>query len=401
MKVQGHEIIFKTLVGSHSYGTNIEGSDTDYKGVYIQDPEDVYYNGYKQQIDVTKDEVYYEVGRFLSLCTSGNPTMLEVLYAPKECIVHITPVFREIMKIRDVFLTKSLRHSFGGYAIEQIRKAGGLNKKMNWEKGKVDKKSVEEMCYIYPLNTMIPNIDIHCDFISKAIKLLEWTTINNFDKDDLALVNIEHFRDSYLVFHSTTNHKFKGITSGVSANEVTLSDVDGGEVPLAILFFHKDAYSTACKEWRDYENWLKERNEQRYVDIEGHGQKIDGKNILHCIRVIETAMEIPLLKSINVKRANSDFLIEIRKGKHDLKKLLSKSETDLKIMDEAFIKSDLPDRISEKDKEMLKDLAFRIKREFYENSVIENGLKLHDENGMLPFRDKNGVKIDYERADKN
>ena len=326
MKIQGHEIIFKTLVGSHSYGTNIEGSDTDYKGVYIQDPADVYYNGYKQQIDVTKDEVYYEVGRFLSLCTSGNPTMLEVLYAPEECIVHISPIFREIMKIREIFLTKSLRHSFGGYAIEQIRKAGGLNKKMNWEKGKVEKKTVEEMCYIYPLDTIINDTS----FISKAIKLSDWTITNNFDKEDLALVNIEHFRDNYLVFHSETNHKFKGITSGELANEVTLSDVDSSEKPLAILFFHKDAYSTACKEWRDYENWLKERNEQRYVDIEGHGQKIDGKNILHCIRVIETAMEIPLLKSINVKRENADFLIEIRKGKHDLKKLLAKSESDLK-----------------------------------------------------------------------
>ena len=29
-------LIFKALVGSRAYGTNNENSDTDYKGVYIQ-----------------------------------------------------------------------------------------------------------------------------------------------------------------------------------------------------------------------------------------------------------------------------------------------------------------------------------------------------------------------------
>ncbi len=54
MKIQGHEVIFKALIGSHAYGTNVEGSDYDYKGVYIQDPKDVYVNGYKEQLDISK-----------------------------------------------------------------------------------------------------------------------------------------------------------------------------------------------------------------------------------------------------------------------------------------------------------------------------------------------------------
>ncbi len=43
-------IIFKALVGSHSYGTNIEGSDKDFKGIFIQSPEDCLEKGYCQQI---------------------------------------------------------------------------------------------------------------------------------------------------------------------------------------------------------------------------------------------------------------------------------------------------------------------------------------------------------------
>ena len=60
MEIRGNKIIFKALVGSHSYGTNIEGSDMDYKGVFIQRPEDVLEFGYTEQIDVTKDEVHSE-----------------------------------------------------------------------------------------------------------------------------------------------------------------------------------------------------------------------------------------------------------------------------------------------------------------------------------------------------
>lgn len=30
------DIIFKAIVGSQAYGTNVPGSDTDIKGVYIQ-----------------------------------------------------------------------------------------------------------------------------------------------------------------------------------------------------------------------------------------------------------------------------------------------------------------------------------------------------------------------------
>lgn len=33
--------IFKAIVGSQAYGTNIPTSDTDYKGVYMQSEDDL------------------------------------------------------------------------------------------------------------------------------------------------------------------------------------------------------------------------------------------------------------------------------------------------------------------------------------------------------------------------
>ena len=358
MKIKGHEIIFQTIVGSQSYGTAIEGSDVDRKGVYIQDPQDVYVNGYKEQLEITKDETYYEIGRFLSLLQTGNPTMLELLYAPKDCIEYCSPIFQKVIDSRDIFITKALRFSFGGYAIEQIKKAGGLQKKMNWEKEKIERKAVEDMCYVYQLPQ--ESTVFHIEYKSSAIPLNRWLADNGCEKGKCGLVKLEHFRDCYLLFYGDA--PFFGISSGENANDVCISIVPKQFSPLAMLFFNRDAYSIHCKEYREYTAWLEKRNTQRYVDIKGHGQKIDGKNILHCVRLIETAMEIPASKAINVRRPNAEYLIGIRKGKYDLKTLLTKCEADIQSLDSLFVNSDLPEKV---DKNAVDKLIKQIKTDYY------------------------------------
>lgn len=356
MKLQGHELLFKAIIGSQAYGTNIETSDTDYKGVFIQDPKDLYLNGYKDEIQITKDEVYYEIGKFIKSCAGGNPTCLELLFSPERCIVHNTPAFQKLIDNRDKFLTKNLRHSFSNYAFDQIRKATGTNKKMNWDKEKMTRKTVEDMCSVYsfPDDT----------FKTNGIKLEKWLNDNNLESKDCGLVKIEHFRDCYLLF-ANEKFKYKGITSGENANEVSLSQIEKEDRPVAMLFFHMDAYSRHCKEYREYQEWLEKRNEDRYVETIKHKQKIDGKNMLHCIRLIETAMDIPILKTIKIERDNKDFLISIRKGKHDLQKLIDKSEKDVEEMKKLFMESDLPNKFIEK--EFLDDYITETRLKYYEN----------------------------------
>lgn len=64
------KILLKAIVGSQAYGTNTAGSDIDYKGVYAQPIEDLIGFNYKEQIEVSKDEAYFEVRRFLQLLQS-------------------------------------------------------------------------------------------------------------------------------------------------------------------------------------------------------------------------------------------------------------------------------------------------------------------------------------------
>src|ERR1700734_115001 len=99
-------IIFKTIVGSQSYGTSIPTSDIDIKGVYIQPIKDILTFKYKEQIDKGKDECYYEVRRFLQLLSTANPSMLELLHSPEECILLDSTKFGLIRKNKQKFITK-------------------------------------------------------------------------------------------------------------------------------------------------------------------------------------------------------------------------------------------------------------------------------------------------------
>lgn len=328
-----YKLIYKCIVGSQAYGTNVEGSDVDIKGVYIQDPKEILAFGYKPQFEVNKDEVYYEVRRFIELLGSANPTVLEMLYSPEDCILGIEPEFQLILDQRDKFLTKGCRNSFGGYAVQQIKKARGLNKKMNWEKSKVERKTPIDFCYVL--------------WDGGSIPLKTFLDGHNKKAENCGLVAVDHAKDMYALYYDPTGTQgFRGIDVE-QGNSIRLSSIPRGWQFSCWMSYNKDGYTTHCKDYKEYETWLKERNTQRYVDLEEHGQQIDGKNMLHCRRLLDVAMEIPLANTVNVRRENAEYLKSIRKGKVDLEEILTKAEEDLKLMDLAYQNCSLPDNLPE------------------------------------------------------
>lgn len=331
MKDKKEQLLFKTLVGSNAYGTAVEGSDYDYKGVYAQHPEDLISFGYKEQKKLNKDEEYFELRRFLELAKSANPTIIELLWMPEECVEYCHPAFQYVIKHREMFLTKECQNSFAGYAIQQITKARGLEKKMNWEKNRITKKNLIDFCYAY--------VD------GKSVPLLEYLNKMGMTPENCGLVNIPHFRDGYNLYYSDNPElKYRGIES--TNHMLKLSSVPKGETPVTMIMYNKDAFVIHKAEYKSYETWLKERNTQRYVDIKNHGQKIDGKNMLHCIRLIDEALEIAEQKKINVRRPNAEYLISIRKGEVNLEEILAQAEKGIEEIKIAFEESNLPSKVN-------------------------------------------------------
>ncbi len=342
-------MIFKAVVGSQSYGTNVVGSDVDYKGVYIQGFRDLVGFGYKEQYEVGKDECYYEVRRFLQLLETANPTVLELLYSPEDCIEVMSGEFGEIVKVRDMFLTKRCLNSFGGYAVAQIKKARGLNKKMNWEKESMVRKTPLDFCYV------ITGIG--------TVGLRDWLRYQKGDgtrQEYYGVSCINNARDLYFIYPSSGDKGYHGIVNmDESSNDLRLSSIPVEEMAKGIVMsYNKDGYIKHCKDYRDYSEWLEKRNVQRYVDVVGHGQQIDGKNLLHCRRLLDMAIEIARDGVIRVRRPNADYLLKIRRGEVSLDEIIGKAEEDLAMLDEVYAKSGLPESV---DKEFVNELLLKIR----------------------------------------
>ena len=344
-----YPLLFKCIVGSTAYGTNTETSDTDIKGVYIQPDSDILGLNYVEQVNVGKDEVYYELRRYIDLLSSANPSVLEMLFVDKQFILYCHPAFQKLLDERINFLTKKCRDSFGGMAHSQIIKAKGTEKKMNWEKSQMVRKEPIDFCTIYSDN--------------KSIKLLDYLIANQLDKNKCGLTNIDNMKDCYNLYHSSI-HNYKGIQHD-NSNHVILSSIPKGEIPLGLVLYNQDAYSQHCKKYKEYTDWLKKRNTERYVDVENHGQQIDGKNLSHAIRLLQMASEIATNHNLLVLRPNRDELLAVRKGKVDLETLITKSERMLKDVDNLYANSNLSKEVT---KEYKHNLILEI-RELYNKSL--------------------------------
>jgi len=336
-------IIFEAKMGSHAYGTNIPTSDVDLRGIFVQPLEDILQYGYADQVsDKLNDIVYYELGRFFELLEKNNPNILELLEAPEDCIQIQHPVYDQIHRNAKSFITKKCRFTFAGYAIEQIKKARGYNKKMNWEEASMTRKGVLDFCYILKGGGSVP-------FKEWVISAVPGATFRNF-----ALVNIDHAHDLYAVYKRTgvdmVDHPQGGIVSDEEkANEVQLTSIPKGRSVFVYLTFNKDAYSTHCKRYNEYQTWLKERNEDRFKMNKDHGKNYDSKNMMHTFRLLNMSLEIAK-GDLNVRRPPEEIkkLMKIRYGEYEFDDLIVEAEAMIESLDKAFDDSDLPDNVDGK-----------------------------------------------------
>lgn len=355
-------IIFEAITGSRAYGTNLPHSDTDFRGVFILPEEIILGMNYVEQVnDEKNDIVFYELKRFLQLLTLNNPNILELLNAPEDCIVQKTPFFEEILQHRDKFLTKKCKHTFGGYAVEQIKKARGLNKKINVSFEKT-RKSPLSFCWVIEENGY-STISLE-DFLQKQ-------TIGkgiSFQQEYCGLVSLPHFREVYALFYDKEGHlkgeksAYNGIILGDSSTSVRLSAVEKGKTPIATVYYNKDGYSVYCKEYKDYWEWVEKRNPERFKENVEAGKGYDGKNMLHCHRLLDMAIEIGRGEGIKVRRPNRATLLKIRQGEYEYADLISEAEAKILLMNELYDKSNLADEV---DATFADALLVKIRRAFY------------------------------------
>jgi predicted nucleotidyltransferase len=115
-------VIYRCVVGSRAYGLDDSDSDVDRRGIYLP-PAHLHWSlyGVPEQLDYNAtEEVYWEAQKFVVLALKANPNVLECLYTP--IVETVAPVARELLDLRDRFLSRMVYQTYNGYVLSQFKK---------------------------------------------------------------------------------------------------------------------------------------------------------------------------------------------------------------------------------------------------------------------------------------
>ena len=411
-------IAYEYKRGSYAYHLNVEGSDEDFGGVFIC-PQDMLMglrSEYVEQVaDEKNDTVFYEFGRWIELLLKSNPTALESLFIPEDCVVgDIHPAVQYVLDHKEMFLSKECFKTFYGYAVSQIGKARGLNKKI--VNPVTERKDILDFCYTFK------------DQGSQPIK--DFLKENGLDQKYCGLVNIPNMKDTYGVYydwaayfkfenidwygnegekHETTNggtyYDFYGVKTPFSkfihngkesstiyeriknkeffgysgivhpdeiekSNDVRLSSIPKGEMPICFMTYNKDGYTSHCRDYKEYKEWEAKRNPVRYEGNLGHNY--DSKNVMHCMRLIRMAKELAQGKGFNVARnEDREYLLSIRNHKYEYEEVMEQLEKEKAEMEEAIKTCELREVV---DYDKANELLIKARKMVYGGGTLKNYL---------------------------
>jgi predicted nucleotidyltransferase len=261
----GNNILILTTAGSISYGTNVDTSDIDIRGVTLETRQDIIgLSSFEQFEDRITDTVIYGLKKFINLCLNSNPNVLEILGTREDHLLVITKEGRLLRDNIDLFLSKKAIISFGNYATAQLRRLQNALARDSYPQ-----KEKEQ----HILNSILGQTDhlkrTYTCFTDSEIQLY----IDKSDKEDIE-------------------------------TEIFI-DINLSHYPL------RDFKNIYC----DMNNIVKE-----YAKLNHRNSKKDelhlNKHAMHLIRLLVTGTEILEGKGVNTYREKErELFLDIRKGK--------------------------------------------------------------------------------------
>lgn len=264
LKETDKDLIFLTLGGSHAYGTNVEGSDVDIRGVAFNTYSNILgmEEDYEQIVDLSTDTTVYSLKKAIKLLISNNPNALEIIGTREKDVIIYDEIGEEIIKHKNSFLSQKCIQTFEGYANAQLRRL------------------MASLAREYP----------------------------QVEKEQHILESIKHamysFDSRYKNFENGSVNVYKDKAENPELEEEIFVDVNLKHYPL------RDYKSM----WNDMHNIVKD-----YEKINHRNKKKDdehlNKHIMHLCRLKLMLMEI--LKEGNISTYRADeipLLLDIRRG---------------------------------------------------------------------------------------
>lgn len=182
-------ICLLTLGGSYAYGTNIESSDIDIRGIATNSKENILLRkDFEQVVDTNTDTTIYSFDKILKLLANCNPNTIEMLGCKKEHYI-TNKIGDLILKNKEIFLSKKVIYTFGGYANAQLRRLQNAVARDSY-------KQDERLNHIFgTISHMIPELNSRYSFGENNLNIyIDKADINSGYENEIYFdVNLQHY----------------------------------------------------------------------------------------------------------------------------------------------------------------------------------------------------------------
>lgn len=312
-------ILFECIAGSRAYGTHSADSDEDIRGIFAL-PAQAYLSlqaAPNQISDARNNVVYYSLRRTVELLSAANPSLMELLYMPADCVRRSSPEMEQLLARRALFVTQRCADTHIGYAFSQIRKARGQNKWINQPKPEAPPRK-EDYCHVVARAAF----DAGGQPPARPVPL---------ERSGIVLehhhaARVEHTRDLYRIY--LYGDAARGVFRGdvIACESIPLQD----ELPrfAGLLIYNEQAWKQALLDHQNYWTWRRERNEARWQQQESGELDYDAKNLMHTIRLLLSGKCI-LERGEPLVRVGGDelqLLRDVRNGRYRYEEILQMAD---------------------------------------------------------------------------
>lgn len=328
-------VIYLTKAGSHSYGTNIETSDIDLRGISI--PPAKYYLGvldkFEQAIfNEPYDTTIFGIQKFIILALNNNPNCLELLFTDPSDHLIITEIGQSLLNIKESFLSKKCRFTTAGYAQSQLKRIR-VHKK--WLNSPIETKPLRSDYNLPDTHKAIPEHQL-LEIEAAIRKILDEWAIDTTGMDPDIAIKFKNELYNILLEMKINSEEL----DLYAARYLGLND------NLIEEFKKERQYKIALRDYQHYQEWKVKRNPVR-AELEAKWG-FDCKHGAHLVRLYRTCTELLRDGIYNVKRHDAKELLEIRNGAWTFEQLIEWAEQQDKILDELYKTSTLrkePERV--------------------------------------------------------
>lgn len=129
------------------------------------------------------------------------------------------------------------------------------------------------------------------------------------------------------------------------ADEIRLSSIDDKDTrPICFISYNQSGYSSHCRQYAEYQEWVRNRNPKRYES--NLDKNYDSKNMMHCFRLMHMAGEIAEGQGVILKRTwDRQFLLDVRNHKFEYDEILELLEADKEKMTVLMEKSSIREKV--------------------------------------------------------